>query len=954
MRLTRHAELLPLVVLVACAATPTNPDGTRTDAPPTAVVTSPASATAVAAATRVLLQGYALDAAEPSPSLTARWFVDDIEACAGTVPAADGAVACPITASSGGVMEVRLEVTDAAGQADVDSIALTVTPAPAPDNVAPTCAFTSPPQLGSSVLGERVELAGIVADPDGAVERLTVQWVGDRAGVLGASTPTSTGEVAFATDVLGVGLVNVRMIVTDPAGATCADRVSWRLLVPPTITLALPVAGTVALLGDAVQLETEVSDADSASTELVLHWESDLDGVFYEGHADDSGTAAFETEGLSAGTHALSATVTDPSGLQAVAVSSITIDAPPTAPTVSLSPTDPTTRDPLVASIDTPATDPDGDALTYLYAWTVDGVASSASVASTVPASATTAGEVWTVAVSATDGFATSPVGTASVNIVSSGPVVTSVTVTPRSAAVGQALMCAGAAEDADGSALSLTYAWSTGAAWATVVLTAAEDPGDVVTCTVTATTDDGAVATGIAGAVVVNTPPTLTAVSVSPEVVQPGGTLTCTASATDADGDAPTLTYAWSTGATGATLVVEPSAAGSRLACTATATDPDGGVATASASATVYATPTLSGLTLSPDPLYTEDLLTASATVSDADGEAVTLTWDWYVDGALAQSGPDDTLDGATWFDRDQEVYVVLTADDGTTAVEATSATILVMNSPPTAPGLAPLVGEEGVDLTCSVTTASTDVDGDEITSTFAWEVDGAAYEGPTSEATSSTVDGADVLDGQMWTCTVVADDGLDTSEPGVVFGIIGADPPPDSIPNLLVNPGLETGDFTGWTRTAGGGDGWAIKETGLTDSDFGVYAARTSYNLCSRGQVVDLVAAGYTEADLDAAPTIHVADWFRERYDVDAYFVEVTLLDASGGTIDTWSESGTTNGAADWWDDVYFEVAHAFSGYGAGVRYVWFQDGGEDTEYWAGNYGIEIDNAFVGVELP
>jgi formylglycine-generating enzyme required for sulfatase activity len=72
------------------------------------------------------------------------------------------------------------------------------------------------------------------------------------------------------------------------------------------------------------------------------------------------------------------------------------------------------------------------------------------------------------------------------------------------------------------------------------------------------------------------------------------------------------------------------------------------------------------------------------------------------------------------------------------------------------------------GDDLTCSVTTASTDVDGDALTYSFAWDVDGVDYASATDSATISFVDGADVGGDETWTCEVVAGDGTGTSGVG------------------------------------------------------------------------------------------------------------------------------------------------------------------------------------------
>ena len=73
------------------------------------------------------------------------------------------------------------------------------------------------------------------------------------------------------------------------------------------------------------------------------------------------------------------------------------------------------------------------------------------------------------------------------------------------------------------------------------------------------------------------NTDPVMGTVSVSPDTAKVGET-TCTATATDVDGGTPTMSYAWSTGDTGASLVITSAEdPGDTLTCTATATDADG-----------------------------------------------------------------------------------------------------------------------------------------------------------------------------------------------------------------------------------------------------------------------------------------------------------------------------------------------------------------------------------------
>ena len=82
-----------------------------------------------------------------------------------------------------------------------------------------------------------------------------------------------------------------------------------------------------------------------------------------------------------------------------------------------------------------------------------------------------------------------------------------------------------------------------------------------------------------------------------------------------------------------------------------------------------------------------TSDTLEVSASVSDLDGDRLTVTYDWYVDATLVQSGSADTLEGASLFDRGEIVSVVITADDESTTTTVTPDPFTVSNSPPPAP---------------------------------------------------------------------------------------------------------------------------------------------------------------------------------------------------------------------------------------------------------------------------
>ena len=119
-------------------------------------------------------------------------------------------------------------------------------------------------------------------------------------------------------------------------------------------------------------------------------------------------------------------------------------------------------------------------------------------------------------------------------------------------------------------------------------------------------------------------------------------------------------------------------------------------------------------------------------------------------------------------------EGYVRDHMDHCVPASEDTGATT---NTPPSAPGLStdPLRPRaRAADLTCTVSSASVDLEGDEVTYEFRWSSDdGEAVEGP-------VVDGERLAEGARWTCVVTPDDGRTEGPSGEISVEIGAPPSP------------------------------------------------------------------------------------------------------------------------------------------------------------------------------
>lgn len=136
------------------------------------------------------------------------------------------------------------------------------------------------------------------------------------------------------------------------------------------------------------------------------------------------------------------------------------------------------------------------------------------------------------------------------------------------------------------------------------------------------------------------------------------------------------------------------------------------------------------------------------------------------------------------------------------------------------------------------------------------------------------------------------------------------------------------------------------AEKENKVANTFFG-----TSYNYAKRSQLVDLVErTGLSQAQLDKEnPNIYVSERFTRTYcGGDQYFLKATLMDKNRNVVEVKTTGNKVlEGPCEWsenWIEENLEFKHT-----PGVRYVLFEDGGKDSEYWKGFYGPRMTGASV-----
>ena len=190
----------------------------------------------------------------------------------------------------------------------------------------------------------------------------------------------------------------------------------------------------------------------------------------------------------------------------------------------------------------------------------------------------------------------------------------------------------------------------------------------------------------------------------------------------------------------------------------------------------------------------------------------------------------------------------------------------------------------------------------------------------------------------------------------------------------NLLVNGGPEVASMEGWDNVVNGGDGWAAYVGNLTtcetdedpescDANF-----KTSYQACTRSQIVALEVPGVVDAAMLDSGTVAVvvSEEVREFYEVDKFYIKAALCSdaACKHKVAVWDpckgvSKVPTEEKARWCEtrggvvDGWHSHGHAFGGedVARGARYAEFADGGVDSEYWTGYWGPWFRNAHVAV---
>jgi hypothetical protein len=430
-------------------------------------------------------------------------------------------------------------------------------------------------------------------------------------------------------------------------------------------------------------------------------------------------------------------------------------NAPPAVTSVRVLPEAPTSNEDLYVEVD--ADDPDDDALTYVIAWTRDGVAvPDLDDETVVPNGLTRADEIWQATVTPSDDLEAGDAASASVKVGNTRPTLAGVRIAPDNPTVEDSIR----AEllnpnDVDGDPLTATIEWLVdGVIVETDAVTSEltylnQRPARGQTVQARARVNDGWVdsASAVSSTLTVdNAIPRHDTTTLSVTEAWETTSVGCVVSGqVDADGDPLTLVYDWTVD--GAWQGVDQQIIDGGwfnrdqiIGCRASVYDGiQHGDWIESETLTVdNSVPELSAATLNTtSPTVSDQIWLGSYTATDADpGDTVSLTYVWYVEGTAVGTG---SVHSMSSYSRGDEVYVVATPGDGTTRGTAvTSDVATVANSVPsiTSVSIDPTSPTTNDDVTVSAT-GWTDADLDAASYTYEWRVDGV-----TQSETSDTLD--------------------------------------------------------------------------------------------------------------------------------------------------------------------------------------------------------------------
>jgi uncharacterized delta-60 repeat protein/uncharacterized repeat protein (TIGR01451 family) len=442
-------------------------------------------------------------------------------------------------------------------------------------------------------------------------------------------------------------------------------------------------------------------------------------------------------------------------------------------------------------------------------------------------------------------------------------------------------------------------------------------------TATVASTTVDPSASNNSAtkSATVADNPPVAT-VSLNPTSPRPTSLVTATVSASDVDGDTIKFTYVWkinnvvkqthslvaSTTDTFNLALFGTVQVGDVVSVEVTPNDGTliGAVALASGTVAVNHPPTTTVALSTSSPTLNSNLV-VTATPADPEGDPVSLTYTWSLDGIVVQVDGPTTRPTDGFFvrrghgDQGSVITVSVTPNDGSVNGAPATASATVIDRAPTA-AVSLDTSDPSTTSTATATVTAADVDGDPLSFTYVWKINGQIVQ--THAGLTSTTDAFDLAVsgprqiGDVVSVEVTANDGFQNGNLASADALI-ADTSPASMPPTVANLPASILSVSGGTLNA------TINPNGTSTSAYFAYSTDPSF---TPTVVTTLAGSEYQPGFVDGtgpsarfrAPYGVVTDAAGNIYISDSENETIRKI-APGGAVVTFAGSISQTGSAD-----------------------------------------------------